>query len=71
MIFQIRNRRDEFKRYEMEKRHQRESRLKEMQDEDARRAKENEFRLMQQKHKEHERPHHPMTKDQLEEVCVG
>merc|ERR1712117_138184 len=54
------NRRDEFKKYEMEKRHERESRLKE--------AQEDEFRQMQEKHKKHERPHHPMTKDQLEEI---
>ena len=52
----------------MEKRHERESRLKEAKDEDARKAQEEEFRKMQERHKKHERPHHPMTKDQLEEV---
>ena len=52
----------------MEKRHERESRLKEAKDADARKAQEDEFRQMQEKHKKHERPHHPMTKDQLEEV---
>lgn len=62
------NRRDEFKRYEMEKRHERESRLKELQDEDTRKAQTDEYRKMQEKHKNHERPHHPMTKDQLEEI---
>jgi len=62
------NRRDEFKKYEMEKRHERESRLKEAKDADARKAQEDEFRQMQEKHKKHERPHHPMTKDQLEEI---
>ena len=54
----------------MEKRHERESRLKEMQDEDARKAQEDEYRQMQEKHKKHEKPHHPMTKGQLEEVSV-
>lgn len=62
------NRRGEFKRYEMEKRHERESRLKEMQDEGARKVQEDEYRQMKEKHKKHEKPHHPMTKDQLEEI---
>ena len=69
-LLRIRNRRGEFKRYEMEKRLDREARLKEMKDEDARKAEENEYRQMQEKHKKHEKPHHPMTKDQLEEVGV-
>ena len=54
----------------MEKRHERESRLKEMQDEGARKVQEDEYRQMKEKHKKHEKPHHPMTKDQLEEVGV-
>ena len=62
------NRRDEFKQYEMKKRMDREERLRAMQDEGARKAEEEQFRQMQEKHKKHERPHHPMTKEQLEEV---
>ena len=44
--------------------------MKEMQDEGARKVQEDEYRQMKEKHKKHEKPHHPMTKDQLEEVCV-
>ena len=63
-----RARKEDFKRYEMEKKFQREEQLKKIENELERRKEEQKIRQMEEKHKDHEKPHHPMTKDQLEEV---
>ena len=61
-------RRDEFKRYEMEKKFEEEERLKHIEDEAKRAEEKVHMEEMKKKHKEHGKVHHPMTKDQLEEV---
>lgn len=61
-------RKEEFKRYEMEKKFQRKEHLKKIENEKEREAEENRILDMDKKHKDHEKPHHPMTKEQLEEV---
>ncbi len=63
-----RKRRDDFKRYEMEKKFEKEERLNHIDDETKRKEEENRFDEQEKKHKEHGKVHHPMTKDQLEEV---
>jgi len=60
-------RRQEFKTYEMEKEHLRRQRLQEM-DEAERAAEQEKFEAMKKKHKDHPKLHHPGSKDQLEEV---
>merc|ERR1712038_1533234 len=61
-------RRDDFKTYEMEKKFEKEDRLRHIQDEEARAKERQKLEEMEKKHKEHEKLKHPMTKDQLEEV---
>ena len=61
-------RRDDFKTYEMEKKFEKEERLRHIQDEEARGKERQKLEEMEKKHKEHEKLKHPMTKDQLEEV---
>lgn len=62
-----RKRRGEFKEYEMQKEFERESQKKEM-DEASRKKFEEELKEKEQKHKQHEKIHHPGNKAQLEEV---
>ncbi|KAH8380635.1 hypothetical protein KR009_011923 [Drosophila setifemur] len=62
-----RKRRGDFKEYEMQKEFERESQKKEM-DEESRKKFEAEVKEKEQKHKEHEKLHHPGNKAQLEEV---
>lgn len=61
-------RREEFKRYEMEKKFEQEERLKHIDDETKRKEEERKIQEAEAKHKKHAKPHHPMSKDQLEEV---
>jgi len=61
-------RREEFKRYEMEKKFEKEQRLNAINDTQERKVVQEEMEKMQAKHKSHEKMNHPMTKDQLEEV---
>ena len=61
-------RRDDFKTYEMEKKFEKEERLRHIQDEEARKKETERLEQMKAKHKQHDKLNHPMTKDQLEEV---
>lgn len=63
-----RKRRDDFKRYEMEKKFEEEERLKHIEDEAKRAEEQKRFEDAKTKHKDHGKVHHPMSKDQLEEV---
>ncbi len=63
-----RMRRESFKRYEMEKKFEERERLNHIEDEEKRNEEEERMKKMKEKHRQHETPHHPMTKDQLEEV---
>jgi len=63
-----RERRDDFKRYEMEKKFEEEERLKHIEDEAKRAEEKKRLDEAKAKHKDHGKVHHPMTKDQLEEV---
>ena len=63
-----RKRREEFKRYEMEKRFEEEQKLKHINNDDERKKEEDHIKEMKTKHKKHEKLHHPGSKDQLEEV---
>jgi len=60
-------RKEEFKRYELEKEHERREELAKLNEEEQKKelAKQAE---MKKKHKDHEKVHHPGSKDQLEEV---
>lgn len=60
-------RKEEFKKYEMEKEHEKREELAKL-DEEARKEEEEKQAQMAKKHKEHEPIHHPGSKDQLEEV---
>jgi len=62
------NRREEFKKYEMEKKFEKEMRLKAINDTAERKVVQEEMEKMEAKHRDHEKLKHPMTKDQLEEV---
>ncbi|XP_017059098.1 nucleobindin-2 [Drosophila ficusphila] len=62
-----RKRRGEFKEYEMQKEFEREAQKKEM-DEESRKKFEAEVKEKEQKHKDHEKLHHPGNKAQLEDV---
>jgi len=62
------NRREDFKRYEMEKKYEEEERLKHIEDELKRDEEKKRFDEIRTKHKDHGKVHHPLTKDQLEEV---
>merc|ERR1719431_1926939 len=61
-------RREDFKKYEMEKKFEKEMRLKSINDTEERKVVQEEMEKMEAKHKAHEKLNHPMTKDQLEEV---
>jgi len=61
-------RRDEFKKYEMEKKFEKELRLNAINDTAERKVVQEEMEKMEAKHRSHEKINHPMTKDQLEEV---
>jgi len=61
-------RRDDFKKYEMEKKFEKEMRLNAINDTAERKVVQEEMEKMEAKHREHEKLKHPMTKDQLEEV---
>ena len=63
-----RMRRDDFKKYEMEKKFEQHERLNHIEDEEKRKEEEKIIKEAEEKHKKHAKPHHPMTKDQLEEV---
>lgn len=52
----------------MEKKFEEEERLKHIEDEAKRSEEEQRLKEQKTKHKEHGKVHHPMTKDQLEEV---
>lgn len=52
----------------MEKKFEQQERLKHIDNEEKRKAEEQRLKELEEKHKKHEKPHHPMTKDQLEEV---
>jgi len=60
-------RREEFKRYEMEKEHRKREELAKLSEEERKKEKEK-LENMDKKHKDHEKIHHPGSKDQLEEV---
>jgi len=62
-----RKRRGEFKEYEMQKEFEREAQKKEM-DEESRKKFETELKEKEEKHKDHEKLHHPGNKAQLEDV---
>ncbi|EDW19794.2 nucleobindin-2 isoform X1 [Drosophila mojavensis] len=62
-----RKRRGEFKEYEMQKEFEREAQKKVM-DEESRKKFDAEIKEKEQKHKQHEKVHHPGNKAQLEEV---
>ena len=52
----------------MEKKFEKEERLKHITDEEAREKEKQKMAELEKKHKDHEKLNHPMTKDQLEEV---
>ncbi|XP_069132243.1 nucleobindin-2-like isoform X2 [Argopecten irradians] len=60
-------RREEFKTYEMAKEHERQEKLKDMTEEEKKKEEQN-FEEMQKKHKDHPKLHHPGSKKQLEDV---
>jgi len=61
-------RREDFKKYEMEKKFEKDMRLKAINDTQERKEVQEEMEKMEAKHRQHEKLNHPMTKDQLEEV---
>merc|ERR1712013_878735 len=61
-------RKEEFKKYEMEKKFEKEMRLKAINDTEERKVVQEEMEKMEAKHNAHEKLKHPMTKDQLEDV---
>jgi len=61
-------RKEEFKKYEMEKKFEKEMRLNAINDTQERKVVQEEMEKMESKHRQHEKMNHPMTKDQLEEV---
>merc|ERR1711942_79619 len=60
-------RKEEFKRYEMEKEHRKREELAKLSEEERKKEKDR-LENMEKKHKDHEKIHHPGSKDQLEEV---
>ncbi|XP_011331230.1 nucleobindin-2 isoform X2 [Ooceraea biroi] len=60
-------RHEEFKQYEMQKKYESEQRMKGMDEEERKKFKED-LEAAQKKHKDHKPLHHPVTKQQLEEV---
>ena len=63
-----RERREEFKRYEMEKKFEKDMRLEAISDTQERKVVQEEMERMEFKHRQHEKVKMPMTKAQLEEV---
>ncbi|QQP52465.1 EFhand protein NUCB1 [Caligus rogercresseyi] len=63
-----RKRADDFKRYEMEKKFENESRLRHIEKEEDREKERVKLDGPRVRHKKHDKVNHPMTKDQLEEV---
>jgi len=61
-------RKEDFKKYEMEKKFEKEMRLNAINDTQERKVVQEEMEKMEAKHRQHEKINHPMTKDQLEEV---
>ena len=61
-------RREDFKKYEMEKKFEKEMRLKSINDTEERKVVQEEMEKMEAQHKVHDKLKHPMSKDQLEEV---
>lgn len=60
-------RKEEFKRYEMEKEHERREEMEKLSEEEKKKEEEKQVE-MKKKHQDHEKVHHPGSKDQLEEV---
>uniref|UniRef100_A0A0K2VGS6 EFhand protein NUCB1 [Nasonia vitripennis] n=1 Tax=Lepeophtheirus salmonis TaxID=72036 RepID=A0A0K2VGS6_LEPSM len=63
-----RKRAEDFKRYEMEKKFENESRLRHIEKEEDREKERHKIDDSISRHKKHDKVNHPMTKDQLEEV---
>jgi len=61
-------RRDDYKKYEMEKKFEKDMRLNAINDTSERKVVQEEMEKLEAKHRDHEKLKHPMTKDQLEEV---
>ena len=64
-----RQRREEFKKYEMEKEYQYNQSLQNMDDEHKKQAQ-LKHEEDKKKHADHGKIHHPVSKDQLKEVCL-
>lgn len=62
-----RQRRDEFKEYELQKEFEKQEKVRNMTDEQKKKF-ESEVKAATEKHNKHEKIHHPGSKDQLEEV---
>lgn len=62
-----RRRRDDFKQYELQKEFEKQEHLRELNETD-RVQYEHQLKDLDEKHKKHEKVHHPVSKDQLEEV---
>ena len=65
---QDKQRKEDFKKYEMEKKFEKEMRLQAINDTAERKVVQEEMEKMEAKHRQHDKVKHPMTKDQLEEV---
>lgn len=65
---QDKQRKEDFKKYEMEKKFEKEMRLNAINDTAERKVVQEEMEKMEAKHRQHDKVKHPMTKDQLEEV---
>merc|ERR1719400_2771407 len=62
------NRKKDFKKYEMEKKFEKDMRLNAINDTAERKVVQEEMEKLESKHRQHDKLKHPMTKDQLEEV---
>jgi len=62
------SRREDFKKYEMEKKFEKDLQLKSINDTQERKVVQEEMEKLTAKHKQHDKLKHPMSKDQLEEV---
>merc|ERR1719461_620969 len=65
---QDKQRKEDFKKYEMEKKFEKEMRLNAINDTQERKVVQEEMEKLEAKHRTHDKLKHPMTKDQLEEV---
>lgn len=61
-----RRRREDFKEYELQKEFEKNEKLREL-DDSHRKEYEEKLKSLEQKHNKHEKVHHPVSKDQLEE----